>query len=335
MNMERNRIFDPYRIDRTYPDNLSRLNTCDGAAEFGRELASFTGRKNCLLTSGGTQALKAALGALKPRRVALPAVTHASLLEAVLESGAEPVFLDIDISNLNISRKALEKAAGTFDVLLNAHMFGATAGPDFLEDLAKKKKFILVDDASQIIGSSFRGRKYGSFGTISIFSLSPYKPVSCPKSKAGALLWDDPALDKKLKNAARGLKAPDGPHAAYLLLKLKALPGTLRDLRGLNSLYRRELTSIKGLELPRVSPAAQEFPVLTSWKEELKRHLLDLKIPPELCSEPLLPAHAKGGFPAAGRYFREATQLPVYPAMTRAECLYVTKAVKDFFRGKK
>lgn len=93
-------------------------------------------------------------------------------------------------------------------------------------------------------------------------------------------------------------------------------------------------SGIKGLKLPRVSPAAQEFPLLTAAKAELERYLLDRKVPLECINEPLLPEHAESGFPAAGRYFREALHLPVYAGMLRTECLYITKAVKSFFAGK-
>lgn len=328
--MLKNKLFDPFRIDRMLEKSRSRGRS-GAAAEFGRTLAGFTGRKRCLLAASGTQAVKIALTALKPARVALPAVTHGSLLGAVLDSGAEPVFLDIDLSNLNVSRRALEKAAGTFDILLNADMFGASAGPDFLESLAKKRGFTIIDDASQIIGHSFAGRNYGSFGLISVFSLSTGKPVSSPGEKAGALLWDDPALDKRLEKAALGLKAPRDLHAAYLQLKLKILPVTLEKLRAANTIYREELSRIKELTLPQVSPASQEFPLLTRSRAGLEAYLLDRKIPLEQINEPLLPEHAERGFPSSRRYFREALHLPVYTAMSREECLFVTNAVKDFF----
>lgn len=331
--MGKNKLFDPCRIDKAF-DNYRPRGRTGAGAEFARALAAFTGRRRCLLTASGGQALKTALTALKPERVALPAVTHASLLWAIRDCGVEPVFLDIDLKNLNVSRRALEKAAGTFDVLLNAHMFGASAGPDFLECLAKKKGFTLVDDASQIIGQSFLGRNYGSFGLISVFSLSPYKPISCPGKKAGALIWDAPALDKKIEKAARGLTAPGDLHSAYLLHKLKALPVILKELRAANTIYREELSVIEELTLPQVSPASQEFPLLTAAREELEAYLLGRKVPLEQTNEPLLPEHAERGFPAARRYFREALQLPVYAAMSREECLFITKAVKDFFTAK-
>lgn len=330
--MKKNLLFDPYRIDRAFAGPV-RLDP--GGAGLAGALAAFAGRRRCLLAASGGQALKTALAALKPASVALPAVTHNSLLAAVLDCGARPVFLDIDPGNLNVSRRALEKAAGTFDVLLNAHMFGASAGPDFLGALAEKKGFTIVDDASQIIGQSFRGRNYGAFGLIGVFSLSSYKPVSTPGKKAGALLWDEQALDKKLEKAARSLAVPDDLHAARLLRKLKALPVILKELGAVNAVYREELSGIKELTLPRVSPAAQEFPLLTRERNELEAYLRDRKVPLETSHEPLLPEHAVSGFPAARLYFREALHLPVYAAMSRAECLRVTGAVKDFFGVKR
>jgi len=327
-------IFDPYRIDRLLakswpePDNLS-----DAIEIFERELAAFIGRKHCRLTAGGGAALKIALKALKPARVALTDVTHPSLLEAVKYAEAEPVFLDINIKTLNISEEALMKVAGSFDMLLNVHMFGNPSIPDPVKRFPKKCLPSVVEDASQILGGDYKGKKYGSFGRIGIFSLSPYKPLSAPWAKAGAITWDDPALTKKILGGLGSFAKPDGRTASYLSLKLRNLPTVRSGLKKINRLYRRGLSGVGGLTIPPVSETSQEFPILTNRREELKRRLLKVKIPLERIYPPLHGKDRDAEFPGASRYFMEALHLPVYPSMTESECSYIINVVKNFFKS--
>lgn len=328
-------LFDPHRLDaRLSREFAARLRRDSGLerkkifAAFEAELAAAAGRRLCLLTESGRTALKIALLALgvKPgRRVGMTNLTHPSAPEAAIWAGAKPAYLEISPDNLNLDLDAAEKKAGRLDALLITHMFSASCGAGRAERLAAANKIPLLEDASQIIGESSGDRPYGSFGDASVFSLSPYKPVSCPGRRAGALLCDDKVLFRRIKAAAAEFGAPPPEAVPLLRLKLELLPKTLAGLRSINSFYRRELSGLPGLYLPAAGAGAHEFPVLARRRAALEAGLAAKGIPLERVYEPFSRA---AGFPACAAYSRQALHLPAYPDMTEAERTYVARTLK-------
>ena len=332
------RLFNPYRLDETLleerPAFLAQAAGPGALDRFAGQLAAFTGRRYCLLTSSGRSAIRAglaALGAGKGSRVGMTNITHPSALDETLAVGARPEFLDIDISNLNMSAGEVKARAASLGALIFTPMFCASAAPAVIRELAGGCP--VLEDASQVMGVSRGGRRYGSFGDISVFSLSSYKPVSFPRAKAGALLCDDPALFRKACKAAAAAGGPAPETAPLLELKLSLLRKTLAGLRGNNDLYRETLSGLKGLTIPATGRDAQDFPVLTSRKKELEKLLLRMKVPLGRTYEPLNEiAGVRGAFPASRTYAEQALHLPSYPMMTASECRYAAGAVKGFFR---
>lgn len=332
------KLFNPYRLDETLLEEraawLKKAAGPGAADRFAAKLAAFTGRRYCLLTSSGRAAIRAgltALGAGKGARVGMTDVTHPSALDETLAAGAKPEFLDIDPANLNMAPTALKARAARLDALIFTPMF-STSAPAAIRAIAAAGGFPVLEDASQTMGVSCGGRPYGSFGDISVFSLSSYKPVSFPYAKAGALLCDDPALFKKAVKAAAGAGVFNPAAAPLMELKLFLLAKTLTGLRRNNDIYRRLLTGIKGLTLPETGRDAQDFPVLTRKKNELEKLMLKLKVPLGRTYAPLhVIAAARGKFPGSLIYSGQALHLPSYPLMTRSECLYAAGAVKGFF----
>ena len=334
------KLFDPYRLDETLLEaSAGRLKKAAGPgapARFAEKLAAFTGRRYCLLTASGRSAIRAgltALGAGKGTSVGMTNVTHPSALDQTLAVGAKPEFLEIALSNLNMDPEALRAAAGKLGALIFTPMFSTSVPPELILSLAKAGGFPVLEDASQIIGAAHDGRPYGSFGEISVFSLSSYKPVSFPEAKAGALLCDDPALFRKAVKAAAAFGGPDPATTPLMELKLSLLRKTLAVLRRNNDIYRRGLAGIKGLVIPETGGDAQDFPILVSRKKELEKVLLKMKVPLGRTYEPLNTlVPSRGHFPASAIYAGTALHLPAYPMMTESECLYAAKAVRGFFK---
>lgn len=334
------KLFDPCRLDDTLlarrADWLAKAAGPDAMDRFAKKLAAFTGRRYCLITGSGRDAIRAglaALGVTKGRRVGMTNLTHPSALDCANALGARPEFLDINASNLNVSAKALQ-AAGPLDALIFTPMFSASAPVNLVRALALAKGFPVLEDASQIIGVSSGGRPYGSFGDISVFSLSSYKPVSFPGAKAGALLCDDPVLFKKAARAAAASPVPSPKAAPLMELKLSLLKRTLAGLKKNNDAYRSALSGVKGLFIPAVGRQSQDFPVLTERKRELEKFLLARKVPLGRTYEPLhLLAGAAGSFPASAAYAAGALHLPSYPMMAESEAAFVAGLVKGFFRS--
>lgn len=335
------KLFDPYRLDEALLEAsaaLLRKAAGPGALDrFGKKLAAFTGRRYCLLTASGRSAIRAgltALGAGRGSLVGMTDVTHPSALDETRAAGAKPEFLDIDPANLNMPAEALKAGAGRLDALIFTPMFSTSAPVKTVRAIADANGFPVLEDASQAMGISCGGRPYGSFGDISVFSLSSYKPVSYPHAKAGALLCDDPALFRKAVKAAAATGGPDAAAAPLMELKLSLLKTTIAGLRRNNDIYRRALSGIKGLVLPGIGRDAQDFPILTAGKKELEKFMLKRKVPLGRAYEPLhMLAPSQGYFHGSKIYAEQALHLPSYPAMTESECLYAARAVKEFFRS--
>ncbi|MEF3280909.1 MAG: DegT/DnrJ/EryC1/StrS family aminotransferase [Elusimicrobiota bacterium] len=290
------------------------------------ELSDSIGMHHCKLTNSGRKAILIALNLLnaKGKKVAVASVTHHSLLDSIILAKAKPVFLDIDIKNLNIVSKELENKLRGVNILLLPHMFSTSPDLPVIVEICKTKNIALIEDISQIFGEE---GNYGYFGDFVVLSMSPYKPVSAPFMSAGAIFWNKdrefPIPEEKLSKK----------HLAHLLVKLKYLSAIMKGFQEVNSFYRTNLKDLP-IKIPYVGKSAQEFPILTSKKEELEKELLRVKIPLE---RPYTPLHILYGAkekicPQSLFYFKQALHLPVFPDMTITEASYIVKVIKSFFK---
>ncbi len=319
--------FDPYRLDRSLmkaaaaETALMRRAPGDYGARLAAKLAAYAGRKHCVLVHSGREALRLAARALRPRggKAAFPDITHPSLAEAVSGAGFKPRALDIDLRTLNLSEKALKAAAPGLDLLLLPHMFATAAPVKLAERLAKANGFALIEDASQILGGRLGRRPFGSFGDISVFSLSPYKPVSSPFCRAGALLCDSDDIFKKVL-AMR--PAPPKPEAfPFISLKLDRLEITLAGMKAANAVYRSELGRALACLPAGVSDFTQDVPLIVPDRTAVEKAFKKAGLPLERTYRPLhLEKDLPGKFPAADIYWAGAVHLPAWPLMTAAEC---------------
>jgi len=328
--------FDPYRLDRKLMKPAAKetaLLRRDGFEAYKisleKELAAYCGRKYCVLTNSGREALRLAARALRPSggTSAFPDITHPSLAEAVSGPGFKPLPLDIDPATLNLSERALEEAAPRLDLLLLPHMFSTPAPVKTALRLARRHGFALIEDASQIIGGGLGGKKFGSFGDASVFSLSPYKPVSSPFCRAGAVLCDSPALLKKIL----ALKPPPPrPEALpFIRVKLRRLDETLAGLRRVNRLYRKELAGLEAFFPAGISDLAQELPLRAPDRAAAEGLFKKAGLPLERPYMPLhLEKHLPGKFPEADIYWAGAVHLPAWPLLSAAECRQAAAAAR-------
>lgn len=333
--MSPERPFDPYRLDRRLMKAAAREAGKLAASGFPRYrekleglFASFIGRRFCLLTGSGREALRLAAQALRPGggTAAFPDITHPSLAEAAEPPRWRRLPLDIDLRTLNLSEAALRDAAPRLDLLILPHMFATPAPIEAAMKLARRHGFAVIEDLSQMLGA---GKKcYGSFGDICVLSLSPYKPVSSPLSRAGALLCDSPEIYERLLALKH---TPPAPHSLpFLRLKLARLGSTLRTSREANSVYRRALGKYRGIMPGAIGPAAQEFPLLLPRKAEAEELFRKAGVPLERVYRPLrLEKGLRGRLPGADAYWRSAIHLPSWPLMTRKECLKAAALVKE------
>jgi 8-amino-3,8-dideoxy-alpha-D-manno-octulosonate transaminase len=137
------------------------------AKELEAEICRLYGAPYAQLTSSGTSALSTAMAALGigyGDEVILPSFTFVASFEAILSVGAIPVFVDID-DTLTLSPEAARKAiTPKTKAVMPVHMCGSMADMDALVALCQEHKLILLEDACQSIGASYKGRMLGTIG---------------------------------------------------------------------------------------------------------------------------------------------------------------------------
>ncbi len=138
--------------------------------------------KHAHLVSSGTSALCTALTAMgvgAGDEVIVPTFTFVASVEAVVSLGAIPIFADVD-ETLCLSAAAIEKVITSRTKAINVvHMCGGMADMDAILAVAKKHNLLVLEDACQAIGGSYKGKPLGSIGDAGCFSFDSVKTITC------------------------------------------------------------------------------------------------------------------------------------------------------------
>lgn len=161
-----------------------------------RRLETLLGVRHVLLTGSCTHALELALLALgigPGDEVICPSFTFVSTANAVLRTGARPVFADIEDRSLGLDPEDVERRlTPRTRALLPIHYAGVAPDMDRLVAIARRQGFMVVEDAAQGLAASYRGRPLGTLGDAGCFSFHETKNVTC--GEGGALVLADDAL---------------------------------------------------------------------------------------------------------------------------------------------
>ena len=165
------------------------------ALEFEKKLADITGAGFAHLCSSGTAALTCALAACgigAGDEVILPPFTFVATFEAVLHAGAIPVFGEID-ETLCLNPDRLEKfVTPKTRAVVPVHMCGSMARIDEIKAFCDKKGLVLLEDACQSLGATYKGKALGTFGKAGCFSFDSVKTITC--GEGGGVITSDRAV---------------------------------------------------------------------------------------------------------------------------------------------
>jgi perosamine synthetase len=169
-------------------------------AKFEERFAQVCGVKHAIATSSGTTALHIALLAHdigEGDEVITTPFTFIASANSILFTGAKPVFVDIDPETFNIDPKLIERAiTPKTKAIMPVHLYGYVCDMDALQAIADKHSLVIVEDACQAVGASYKDKKAGSFGT-GCFSLYATKNVM--SGEGGMITTDDDALAEKCR----------------------------------------------------------------------------------------------------------------------------------------
>ena len=231
---------------------------------FERRARSFVGSKYAIAVNSGTAALQAALLALDIKRgdeVLLPSFTFVATANAIVSTGAKPVFVDISEGNHTVDPGDLEKKiTRRTRAIIPVHLYGNVADMPRLSEISKRHGIPIIEDAAQSLGSTYRRKHTGTFFEMGCYSMYPAKVVT--SGEGGLVVTDSKRLRDRLlmirnhgmlrgydtRTFGLNLRLPE-VGAAIAAVQIKRLPEFLRRRRQ-NAGILSELLSDLGIRLP-------------------------------------------------------------------------------------
>lgn len=164
-------------------------------------LCKFVGSQYAIAINSGTAALHAALLALgigKDDEVLLPSFTFLATANAIVATGAKPVFVDIRRRDYTIDPGDLErKATNRTKAIIPVHLYGHTADMNRIGEIASKHSLHVIEDACQSLGSTYNGNQTGSIGEMGCFSFYASKVLT--SGEGGAIVTNNKELADRLR----------------------------------------------------------------------------------------------------------------------------------------
>ena len=237
------------------------------------------------LTSSGTAALTTAMAALgvgAGHEVIMPSFTFVASFEAVLSVGAIPVLVDVD-ETLTLNPDAVRKAiTPATKCIMPVHMCGSMADLDALKAICDEHNLILLEDACQSIGGTYKGKKLGTIGHAGTFSFDFVKTITC--AEGGVVMtnsedvyiksdgYTDHGHDHKGVDRGADLHPFIGYnfriselHAAVGLAQIRKLDQFLAIQRKNHAQLKSILASIPGISFRQVPDPAGDSCSFLSW----------------------------------------------------------------------
>lgn len=189
-------------IRRAYETNwMSTVG--ENIDEVERQIAKKIGVKYAVALSSGTAALHLAvkLAGVKPKeKVFCSDMTFDATVNPVVYEGGIPVFIDTEYDTWNMDPVALEKAFEIYpDVrtVVIAHLYGTPGKIDEIKAVCDKYGAIIIEDAAESLGATYKGQETGSFGSFNCISFNGNKIIT--GSAGGCLITNDPEVAEKVR----------------------------------------------------------------------------------------------------------------------------------------
>ena len=324
--------------------------------EFEENLAHFVGTKYAVGLSNCTDAMHLTLraaGVGPGDEVITVSHTFVATGAVIHHAGATPVLVDIgDDHNMNVD--LLETAITDHTkAIMPVHLNGRVCDMEKLLSIANKHNLLVIEDAAQTLGGSFKGTKGGAFGIAGCFSFYPAKLLGA-YGDAGAVVTNSEEIADKIKLLRNHGRMENGDiaawsfncrldnlHAAILDLKLNYVPTWIERRREIAGLYHEQLSDIPQLQLPpqpktndSYFDVFQNYEIEVEDRDNLVAHLKELGI------ETMVSWGGKGvhQFKALGlnHYHLPRTEsmfrrVPMNPELTNEQVEYVADVVRRFY----
>jgi len=348
-------------------------------SEFEEKVAKYLGIKYAISVGSGTDALLLSLKALalklkgkenfdKKDEIITTPFTFIATAEAIVRSGATPVFVDIDPNTFNINPSCIEKAVTKDTVgILPVHLYGLSCDLINISKIAKKYNLFTVEDCAQSFGASFGVKKVGTFLDCGAFSFYPSKNLG-GFGDGGLIATNSKTiaeLAKVLRNhgQTKQYKADyigynsrlDSIQAAILLVKLKHIDKFNNVRIKIAKKYNEAFKNIKQIECPQLKACSSagaktsnlklktkhvyhQYTIKVSSRNALLKYLNSKGIGARIYYPVLLhkmkafsKTKRRGSLKRGEKVSSQVLSLPIHPFLTSSETQYIIKNICQFF----
>jgi len=388
--MKRSDVFDPsikisffspvitVEDKRAVLDALNSTLLTDGPRlrQFEEEFAKFVGAKYAVGVSNATSALHLSLKALGIRHgdeVIVPDMTFVATANAVVLSGATPVFADIDEDTMNISVDSIKKNINSrTKAILPVHFAGLACNMTRIQSIARQNNLKILEDCAHAIGTTWQKKHVGNFGNAGCFSFYPTKNMTTieggmvvtnsKKIAAYVMSARNHGLTKTLtqryshgkpwdydmKESGYNYRL-DEIRSALGLSQLKIVKKLNEQRRKAFEYYNDKLYDVKGIIVPQSSHNGNHSHHLYILRikdgsfisrDIVFTKLLKYGIKTSVHYKPLHKFTAfkkfvgKSSFPHSEKLYKEIISLPFYPNMPRKHQYYVIECLRKIMNKK-
>lgn len=326
---------------------------------FEEEFARLHQVKHAIAVHSGTDALRImmdAAGITHGDEVITTAFTFVASVETIVQTGAKPVFVDIDPATFMMDPEKIEAAiTPKTKALLPIHLFGQLFDVERINAIAKKHNLVVLEDAAQAIESTHNGIPAGNFGISAGYSFYVTKNLGAA-GDGGMITTNDDETNERVRSIrVHGMGREryyydhlgytarlDEIQAAVLRVKMTKLADWGARKVEIANRYLSEFAGIDGLILPITSPGNNhtfhQFTVRATKRDELQAHLKDQGVPsmiyypvPIHHHKPYLPYAPSWSLDATEEVSKQVLSLPIHPHLSDEQVDHVIQSVKSFF----
>lgn len=323
-----------------------------------QKLAAYSGAKNCITVSSGTEALLISLMSLgvgPGDEVITTPFTFAATAEVIALLGALPVFVDIEFDTCNIDASHIEKSiTGKTKAIIPVSLYGQPPDMDRINRIAAQNGDIpVIEDAAQSFGSEYRGKKSCNLSTIGCTSFFPSKPLGC-YGDGGAIFTSN----DEIANACRQIRIHgqsqrylhtrigvggrmDTIQCAILLAKLERFEWEISRRIQIGACYNQKF-DLAGIQHVKQKPFSTsvfaQYTIFSRNREFLVKELERFGIPTSihypvpLHLQPMLDylGYKIGDYPVAEEISKKVLSLPMSPDLSEDEQNIIIDSVIKF-----
>ena len=338
--------------------------------EFEDTIAAFIGGEPLsyvVAVNTGTTAMHIALSALGVGlgdEVVLPSLTFVATAQIVTATGATPVFCDVEEDTLNVDVNDLKRCiTKKTKVIIPVHYRGIPCNMNAILKLARDNNITVIEDAAHALGSSYYGKKIGSFGDLTCFSFDPIKTITC--GEGGAVITRDKkiyesivrkrilGIDKDTWSRYKNERSwsydvieqgyryhMSNINAAIGLVQIKKFEHMNKRKIDIAKRYDKEFAHIDAISLLRTEyEDLGLFTYIIKVKEKRDELMVYLKERGIGSGIHYIPVHhftyyknfLRNPLPETDKVYEQILTLPLYPDMTDEETDLVIKEIQAFF----